>query len=114
MNINEMTIELLVKENEALKCQLELIRSAWCGASLDIAALFRTQPQNQEDGSYNIDGQDCNDLGEIISRSPEQCLNSVKADAIDAAAMLILGNSDGDTCFDILNERANVLRGDNG
>lgn len=54
---------------------------------------------------FNLDEADT-----IVLMTPEQCLNSVKADAIDDALSLILSISDGDMCFDVLTERVNELR----
>lgn len=77
----------LVVENEALKAMVNYLRG-----QLGVIENFQ------------------DDWGVIESKTPEQCLDNVKADAIDGALSLILSVSDGDMCFDILTERVNELR----
>lgn len=78
-------------EIEALKAQLKLIRESYISAMGDIEVLFKIQPQSASDGSYQVDGQSCYELAMVIHNTPQQCLNSVKADAIDYAFNMIDG-----------------------
>ena len=57
----------LIAENEALKCQLALIKRKWEDASGDISTLFEIQPLNMSDNSYQVDGQCVNDLMRAIN-----------------------------------------------
>ena len=98
MNINEMTMELLVKENEALKCQINLLLRELNG--------YHT--------GFKVSGLDS--VSTKILSMPEQCINSIKADAIEDminelhdknAPMQIFGGQD-------LRNYAKKLRGNNG
>ena len=66
MNYEKQALELIA-ENEELKCQLELIKRKWEDASGDISALFKIQPLNMSDNSYQVDGQCVNDLMRAIN-----------------------------------------------
>ena len=86
-------------ENIALKAQVSLIKSTHSDASGDIATLFKYQQSSFETGEYRVDGQSCTELDKAINQTPEQCLNSIKADAIDEfwVSMLLecLGSDNG-------------------
>ncbi|HHZ69379.1 MAG TPA: hypothetical protein EYN54_03675 [Methylococcaceae bacterium] len=82
----------LVAENEALKAQLALIQSTYKEAVGDIDTLFKYQPSSFETGEYRVDGQSCTDLCKVISQSPEQCLNSIKASAVQEFANRYCGD----------------------
>tara|TARA_R110000851_G_scaffold95684_1_gene207804 strand:+ start:359 stop:562 length:204 start_codon:yes stop_codon:yes gene_type:complete len=66
MNYEQRALELIA-ENEELKGQLELIKRKWEDASGDISALFKIQPLNMSDNSYQVDGQCVNDLMRAIN-----------------------------------------------
>ena len=74
MNINEMTMELLVEENNALKCQSEELRQA-------LIMLFN--------GGWDDDHN--NEISKIVKYvldfTSEQCLESIKAEACRAGFM---------------------------
>ena len=82
MNYEQQALEL-IKENEALKAQVNHVK----GIALSWI-------HDQLDGTSSFDGE-----FEEVNKTPEQCLNSVKADAINEfwTSMLLecLGSDNG-------------------
>lgn len=55
-----------VNEFEKLRTKLQEIEIKYTEASSDIAALFEHLPQDQNDGSYPVDGQSLHELAIVI------------------------------------------------
>jgi len=85
----------LAKENAKLKAELAGYRQRVC-QMCDGHGLV----------GNCMDGMDCPECTKVM--------NNIKADAIDDALSLILSISDGDMCFDVLTDRVNELRANNG
>ena len=99
MNINEMTMELLVKENETLKCQVNLLLIELNG--------YHT--------GFKVSGLDA--VNTKILSMPEQCLNSIKADTIEEFANEYCGDCKTTSQCELSYYASNYaarLRGDNG
>ena len=58
--------QALSNEVKRLEKRLHLIQQAYNEASSDIAVLFEHLPQDQEDGSYTVDGQSLTELQRAI------------------------------------------------
>lgn len=74
--------EVMQKQNDELRAKIADIQSKWEFASSDISSLFKTQPMNQNDGSFAIDGQSCHDLFTAIVSTPAQSLADIRAEAV--------------------------------
>ena len=99
MNINEMTMELLIKENKALKkanhsMAIEINTGFDTGKSVDIVWITRDEMKGYSD---------------IVQAGG---INSIKADAIEAACVKLF--RDGSVAKESGLLYANKLRGNNG
>ena len=81
-------IEELEHERDALLAHIEHLTQLWPPLSADISALFDQQPQNQNDGSYLVDGQSVYEFVKVLNNSPEASLvhrdTIKKAEALEA------------------------------
>ena len=109
-NINEMTMELLVKEKEALKCQINMLRGFISAQSSDFIDTIDRCGKVIEPKV---------EAHKVLCKTSKQCLNSIKADAIEEAAHKTR-ESMQDGCpkwlcrVSDLEAYANKLRGGNG
>jgi len=104
----------LQKENDELRAKIADIQNKWELASSDISSLFETQPMNQNDGSFAIDGQSCHELFTAIKSTPAQSLAEVKSEAVARFAEFVKYNYEGpmnaDSLEDFADKYANKLK----
>ena len=92
----------LVKQNEALKAQVNELRKCLTSEVVD-GLLFDMATQSGRLKFYKAKNI-------VLSNTPEQCLNSVKIEAVEFAAAQINGQYDGELCQEILINYIEELR----
>jgi hypothetical protein len=74
----EQRVKELQAQNERLKAKANAVLP-------DLAYLLEHQPQNMEDGSYDVDGQSGHELHVALNETPAQSLAAIQAEAIEKA-----------------------------
>ena len=77
------------RERDELASWALVVKNNMSLALDDVETLFKIQPQNQEDGSYQVDGQCVHGLQVVLANTPAISLAAIQAKAIEDAADVI-------------------------